>query len=95
MPSHFSDHGEEINTQIEISIKYEGYIDRQTKEIERLQSLDPVTIPKNFDYSQIASLSNEAKVRLSRILPENVGQASRLEGVTIADISMLLIALNK
>ncbi len=95
MPDHFFDHGEEINTQIEILIKYEGYIDRQAKEIEKLQTLDPVQIPKNFDYSKILSLSTESRARLNKIRPENLGQASRLEGVSIADISMLLIALNK
>jgi tRNA uridine 5-carboxymethylaminomethyl modification enzyme len=93
MPDHFFDHGEEINTQIEILIKYEGYIGRQAKEIEKLQTLDPVKIPKNFDYSRVPSLSTESRIRLSKIMPENVGQASRLEGVSIADISILLIAL--
>lgn len=93
MPDHFFDHGEEINTQIEIRIKYEGYITRQAKEIEKLQTLDPVEIPKNFDYSKILSLSTESRARLNKIRPENLGQASRLEGVSIADISILLIAL--
>ncbi len=94
MPDHFFDHGEEINTQIEILIKYEGYILRQAKEIEKLQTLDPVQIPKDFDYSKVLSLSTESRARLNKIRPENLGQASRLEGVSIADISILLIALN-
>lgn len=94
-PEHFFDHGEELNRQIEILIKYEGYIGRQTKEIERLQTLDPVKIPKNFDYSNLGSLSREAFLRLSKIQPENLGQASRLEGVSVADVSILLIALQK
>ncbi len=95
LPEHFVDHGEEFNRQLEILIKYEGYIGRQTKEIERLQTLDPVKIPKNFDYSNLGSLSREALLRLTKIQPENLGQASRLEGVSIADISILLIALQK
>ena len=95
MPNHFFDHGEEINTQIEILLKYEGYIGRQSKEIEKLQTLDPIKIPKNFDYSKVSSLSTESRIRLNKIMPENVGQASRLEGVSIADISILLIALKK
>ena len=95
MPEHFFDHGEEINTQIEINLKYEGYIGRQAKEIEKLQTLDPIKIPKNFDYSKVVSLSTESRNRLCKIMPENVGQASRLEGVSIADISILLIALKK
>jgi len=95
LPEHFFDHGEELNKQIEILVKYEGYIGRQTKEIERLQTLDPVKIPKNFDYSNLGSLSREAFLRLSKIQPENLGQASRLEGVSVADISILLIALQK
>ncbi len=95
MPNHFFDHGEEINTQIEILLKYEGYIGRQSKEIEKLQTLDPIKIPKNFDYSKVSSLSTESRIRLNKIMPEIVGQASRLEGVSIADISILLIALKK
>ncbi len=95
LPHHFTDYGEDINRQIEILIKYEGYITRQAKEIEKLQELDPVKIPYNFDYSLVHGLSTEAKNRLKKITPDNLGQASRLEGVTIADISILLIALNK
>lgn len=94
-PEHFFDHGQEFNKQIEILIKYEGYIGRQTKEIERLQTLDPVKIPKNFDYANLGSLSREAFLRLTKIQPENLGQASRLEGVSVADVSILLIALQK
>ncbi len=95
MPEHFVDYGEDLNKQIEILIKYEGYITRQAKEIEKLQTLDPIKIPRDFDYSSVLSIGTEARNRLKKITPENLGQASRLEGVTTADISMLLVALKK
>jgi tRNA uridine 5-carboxymethylaminomethyl modification enzyme len=95
LPEHFKDYGVDINRQIEILIKYEGYINRQAKEIERLQTLDPVKIPKDFDYAAVSSLSNEARMRLKKIQPDNVGQASRLEGVSPADISILLVSLGR
>ena len=91
--SDFKDHGKEINEQIEIAIKYAGYIRRQTQEIERLQSYDQLRLPEQINYDRIVSLSNEARLRLKTIRPENIGQASRLEGVTSADISILLIAI--
>ena len=93
MPDLFFDYGEEINQQIEIFIKYEGYVDRQSKEIQQLQYLDQIKISKGLDYQNISGLCSEAKQRLITIQPENLGQASRLEGVTSADISILLIAL--
>jgi tRNA uridine 5-carboxymethylaminomethyl modification enzyme len=95
IPDQFKDYGEDINRQIEILIKYEGYIQRQAREIEKLQTLDPVKIPNNFDYAKVPSLSNEARLRLNRVQPENVGQASRLEGISPADISILLVALQR
>lgn len=95
LPDYFTNHGDDLNRQIEIAIKYEGYIDRQTKEIEKLQTLDPLKIPKDFNYQYVIGLSNEARQRLTKIMPDNIGQASRLEGVSIADISVLLIALKK
>lgn len=89
------DFGEEINIQIEILLKYQGYIERQEREVKKLEELDDILIPQHFDYSQIPSLRNEARSRLIKIRPENLGFASRLEGITPADISILLVALKK
>lgn len=97
--SEFSDvvfnHGPDVNEQIEIEIKYRGYIERQEREVEKLEKLDPVKISTGLDYSTIIGLRNEAKQVLNKIKPENLGQASRLIGVTPADISILLVALQK
>lgn len=92
-PEFAKNHGPAINRQIEIQVKYEGYIDRQRKEITKLEKLDPVKIPEHFDYNRVKSLRKEALECLLRIRPDNLGQALRLEGITPADASILLIAL--
>ncbi|EKE08118.1 MAG: hypothetical protein ACD_17C00340G0002, partial [uncultured bacterium] len=89
------DFGEEINTQIELFLKYSGYIERQQKEVKKLEHLDHVRVPKEFNYASIASLRTEAKQKFIRYTPENLGQASRISGITPADISILLIELQK
>lgn len=94
-PQQVSDCGNEINEQIEIQLKYAGYIQRQKKEIEKLESLDNVQVPRNFPYDTIVGLRAEAKQKLSRFTPSNLGQASRISGLSPADVSILLIALQK
>ncbi len=94
-PDAVIDHGLECNEQIELQIKYAGYIERQHKEAAKLENLDAVRIPKDLDYEQIAGLRTEAKQRFSRIRPENMGQASRIYGISPSDLSILLIALQK
>lgn len=89
------DFGADINAQIELSLKYAGYIERQNKEISKFEHLDQIRIPKNFDYSQVVGLRTEAKQKLARFTPENLGSASRISGVSPADISILMIALQK
>ncbi len=89
------DWGEDVNTQIELEIKYFGYIERQKKEIAKLEHLDQVRIPRDFDYAKVVGLRAEAKQKFFRFTPGNLGQASRISGVTPADISILLIALQK
>ncbi len=84
----------EVTEQIEMELRYEGYIERQTREIKKLEQLDRHFIPIHFDYDTILGLSNEARMRLKKVKPDHLGQASRLEGVTPADISILLIALS-
>lgn len=94
-PDAVLDHGQECNEQIELSIKYAGYIERQYKEAAKLENLDAVRIPKEFAYEQIVGLRTEAKQRFSRVQPENMGQASRIYGISPSDLSILLIALQK
>lgn len=84
-----------IEEQIELRIKYAGYIERQEKEAKKHEHLEALRIPKSFDYGKMQTLRKEAKQNLMRFTPETLGQASRLSGVTPADISVLLIALEK
>ena len=94
-PQDIKDFGEEINTQIEIAIKYEGYISRQTTEVARLAQIEEIDLPDAFDYAQVRGLRTEAKLRLSKVRPHNLGQASRVPGIAPSDVSVLMIALKR
>lgn len=83
----------EVYEQVEISVKYAGYIKRQQAQIEEMRRLEVKMIPENTDYNKIVGLRKEAQEKLTKIRPENVGQASRISGVSPADISVLLIHL--
>jgi len=84
-----------VGEQIEIDIKYAGYIDRQKEDVERLKRHESTAIPTDFNYQQIHGLSNEATAKLEDIRPANLGMASRIQGVTPAALSLLLIYLKK
>src|SRR5690606_400059 len=88
-PEDLRDHGPETNFQIELELKYSGYIDRQNQEIARLSHVERIQIPQHFDFRGIKGLRNEAKDKLSHAGPLNLGQASRISGVSPADISVL------
>ena len=75
--------------EIETSIKYEGYIENEQERIKKLKSLEGLTIPKNFDFKKIKTLSNESTERLIKIKPENIGQASRIDGIRPTDLIAL------
>ena len=94
-PGQVEDYGTDLNEQIELEIKYAGYIERQKREVAKLEHLDDVKIPKGFDYMKVIGLRTEAKQKLSRFTPENLGQASLISGLTPADISIVMIALQK
>jgi len=85
----------QVAEQVEISAKYSGYIQRQEEEIQRLLQHEETPLPVNFDYSSVEGLSNEIKQKLIEAKPENLGRASRIQGVTPAAISLLLIYLKK
>ncbi len=82
-----------IINQIETEVKYEGYIKRQLKEIQYFLLNEKKMIPDNFDYSKLHSISNEAKTKLSKIRPRSLGQASRIQGISATDISVLSLYL--
>jgi tRNA uridine 5-carboxymethylaminomethyl modification enzyme len=86
---------EQIEQQVEIKIKYQGYIDRQGDEIERLKRQENTHLPADLDYQSMQGLSNELKQKLAEAKPENIGRASRIPGITPAAISLLLIYLKK
>ena len=92
-PGSVLDHGTEINIQIELYIKYAGYIERQANEAAKLEGIETIPIPLGFDFFAVKALSREAKEKLSRVQPINLGQASRISGVSPADISVLMVAL--
>ncbi|MDT3425225.1 tRNA uridine 5-carboxymethylaminomethyl modification enzyme [Paenibacillus forsythiae] len=83
----------EMKEQVEIQIKYAGYIDKQLQHVERLQKMEQKKLPEDIDYSDIHGLAIEARQKLAKIRPISIGQASRISGVTPADISILLVHL--
>ena len=84
-----------IFEQAEIQIKYSGYIEKEIINAEKLNKLDNVKIPSNFDYDILSSLSHEAKEKLNKIKPSNLSQASRISGIKPSDISVLLVKLGR
>ena len=86
---------QQVAEQVEVQIKYKGYIDRQLLEVERLKSNERVILPIDMDYSQLSGLSNEVKQKLTEVRPTTLGQAARIPGITPAAISLLLIHLKK
>ena len=85
--------GPAVARQVEVEIKYEGYIERQQKEIEKFKHLESIRIPEEFDYAAVHGLSNELRGKLGRVRPSSLGQAARMEGMTPAAISVLMVAL--
>ncbi|MFC0210930.1 tRNA uridine-5-carboxymethylaminomethyl(34) synthesis enzyme MnmG [Paenibacillus chartarius] len=84
---------EEMKEQVEIQIKYEGYIEKQLAQVERLRKMEKKKIPDDIRYEEVHGLASEAKQKLAKIRPVSIGQASRISGVTPADISILLVYL--
>jgi tRNA uridine 5-carboxymethylaminomethyl modification enzyme len=85
--------GKKIARQVEIDIKYEGYIARQRREIEKFRNLERMPIPADFDFNRVHGLSNELKEKLSAVKPASLGQTSRIDGMTPAALSVLMVAL--
>ncbi len=83
----------EIVEQIEIDLKYEGYIQRQIEQIAKFDQFEDQKIPIDYDYSKIKSLSTEGREKLSKVKPGSIGQASRISGVTPSDVSVLMVSL--
>ena len=84
----------DVKEQVDINIKYDGYIRRQLKQVEQFKKLEAKKIPEDLDYEQIGSLRIEARQKLEAYRPISIGQASRISGVSPADISVLLVYLS-
>ena len=85
----------EIIEQVEVQVKYSGYIDKESSNAEKLNALENISIPTNFDYSRLKCLSSEAKSKLDKIKPVSLSQASRISGVSPADISAMLVFMGR
>jgi tRNA uridine 5-carboxymethylaminomethyl modification enzyme len=83
----------DVREQVNINLKYEGYIDRQMRQVEHFKKLENRIIPENIDYMQISGLRKEAMQKLDKFKPRSIGQASRISGVSPADISVMLVYL--
>ncbi|MEH7345844.1 tRNA uridine-5-carboxymethylaminomethyl(34) synthesis enzyme MnmG [Bacillus sp. JJ1532] len=86
---------QEVKEQVEIQIKYEGYIDKSLQQVERLKKMEDKRIPENIDYDAITGLAKEARHNLKEVMPLSIAQASRISGVNPADISILLIYIEQ
>ncbi|MDR4052825.1 MAG: tRNA uridine-5-carboxymethylaminomethyl(34) synthesis enzyme MnmG, partial [Oscillospiraceae bacterium] len=83
-----------VREQVEITVKYEGYIRRQEKQVEEFEKLERRRLPPDMDYSHIQGLRLEAREKLAALRPENLGQAGRISGVSPADIAALMVYLH-
>jgi tRNA uridine 5-carboxymethylaminomethyl modification enzyme len=95
LPEKDRDLSPEVVRQVEIAVKYDGYIRRQEDEVRRFKASEDKRIPQDIDFGAIRALSNEARQKLETIRPTTIGQASRISGITPSDISSLLVALKK
>jgi tRNA uridine 5-carboxymethylaminomethyl modification enzyme len=86
---------QEVVQQVEIAVKYAGYIDRQELEVQKFKKLEDKSIPNTFDFSTVPSLRLEARQKFTKIRPATIGQAARISGVSPADISILMVWLKR
>ena len=86
---------DEILESLDIQIKYSGYIEKEKMLADKAKKLENIVIPSNFDYAKINSISTEAKIKLKKIMPSNIGQASRISGVSPSDINVLLVYMGR
>ena len=85
----------DVQEEVEIEIKYEGYIARQQRQVEQFRKMEERRIPEDLDYDKVPSLRNEARQKLKEVRPSSIGQASRVMGVNPADVAVLLVYLKK
>jgi tRNA uridine 5-carboxymethylaminomethyl modification enzyme len=93
--NYLKDIDNEFIEQASIQLKYEGYIEKEQGQVEKMSRLENVMIQDNFDYGRVKSLSNEARQKLNKIRPRTLGQASRISGVSPADVSVLMVYMGR
>jgi len=86
---------EETSRAVAVEIKYEGYIDRQKRQVERMKKMEKVLLPSDFDYEAVSGLLSESRQKLKKLRPRTLAQAGRVSGVTPADLHILWIALER
>ena len=86
---------ENVIEQVEIQVKYQGYIDRQNEEIDSRRDIETLKLPEDIDYSKVKGLSAEVQQKLNQHKPETVGQASRISGITPAAVALLMVHLKR
>lgn len=86
---------QEVIEQVEIIVKYESYIEKERLMVNKMKSMEDLAIPANFDYDKIKTLSTESRIKLKSIRPQTIGQASRISGVSAADVSILLLFMGR
>ena len=86
---------DDVCEQVELQIKYKGYIEKQLVQIEQASKLERKILPQNTDYSKVHGLRLEAAEKLNKVQPASIGQAARISGVSPADVSMLIVWLKK
>jgi len=91
----FPDFSAHVKSEVEIQVKYEGYVQRQLEVVDRFQKMEQLRVPEDFDYSLISGLSREVREKLTRIKPRSLGQAARISGITPAAISLLSVYLKR
>ena len=88
-------YSKEVEEEVEINIKYDGYINKAIKEAEKMKKLDDKKIPEDINYDNIKNIASEARQKLKEVMPTSIGQALRISGVNPADISILMVYLKK
>lgn len=86
---------DEVKEQVEIHVKYEGYIEKSLQQVDKLKKMENKKIPENIDYDAISGLATEARGKLKEVLPLSIAQATRISGVNPADISILLVYIEQ
>ena len=91
----FSKYSDDVLEQVEINVKYESYIEKEQLMVDKLRRLENLNIPTEFDYMKLKTISIEGRQKLTKIRPQTIGMASRISGVSVSDISVLMVYIGR